>query len=145
MQRLKVLLRVIGVVQLVLGLAFLFAPAYFLEWMGLSSPPADINYVLGMLSARFLAYGLGMFFIARAPEQNLFWVNNMILIQVIDLAVGLLYTLNGTVSLAASAFPMFNATLFIMLLFLWRPKMTGIRKLHTPSPNFRPKTLDKEI
>ena len=125
MQKLKVLLGLIGVVQLVLGLALLFAPAYFLQWMGLSVPPTDVNYMLGMLSARFLAYGVGMFLIARAPQQNIFWLNNMIVIQGIDLAVGLYYTLTGTLSLAVSAFPMFNATLFIILLLLWRPKTTG--------------------
>ncbi len=121
MRKLKILLGVIGVVQVVLGLAFLLTPAYFLEWMGLSVPPADVNYMLGMLSARFLAYGLGMFFIARAPAENIFWINNMLLIQIIDLAVGLVYSLNGTVSFAVSAFPMFNASLFIILLLLWRP------------------------
>ena len=124
MQKLKFLLRLIGIVQLVLGLAFLFTPAYFLEWMNLSVPPSDVNYMLGMLSARFLGYGLGMFYIASAPEKNMFWINNMILIQVIDLAIGIFYSLTGTVSLTASAFPMFNASLFIILLFLWRPKMS---------------------
>jgi len=121
-KKLKVLLRVIGVVQIVLGLGLLFAPVYFLEWMGLSVPAADINYMLGMLSARFLAYGIGMFYVAGAPKENTFWINNMILIQIIDLAVGLFYTLNGTLSIAVSAFPMFNATVFIILLYLWRPK-----------------------
>jgi hypothetical protein len=77
-----------------------------------------------MLAARFLAYGIGMFFIARAPEKNLFWINNMILIQGIDMAAGIFYTATGVVALAHSGFPMFNATLFIILLALWRPKNT---------------------
>ena len=119
-------MRVIGIVQIVLGLGLLFVPAFFLEWMGLSVPPTDINYMLGMLAARFLAYGLGMFYVARAPEENIFWINNMILIQIIDLAAGVFYTLNSTLSLAVSAFPMFNATMFIILLFLWRPKKDGV-------------------
>lgn len=122
MQKLRIVLWVIGVVQLVLGLALLFFPAYFLGWMGLSVPPTDVNYMLGMLSARFLVYGVGMFFVAGAPAANIFWINNMILIQVIDLAAGLFYTLNGTIGLAVSAFPMFNAALFIVLLWVWRPK-----------------------
>ncbi|MCB0035352.1 MAG: hypothetical protein KDE51_15075 [Anaerolineales bacterium] len=125
MQKFKILLRVIGIVQLVLGVAFLLAPAYLLMWMGLSATPADGNYMLGMLSARFIAYGIGMFYIAQAPEKNLFWINNMILIQVVDLAVGLFYTVNSTISLSVSAFPLFNATLFIILLFLWRPRETA--------------------
>jgi hypothetical protein len=128
MQKLKVLLRVIGVVQLVLGMAFLFAPALFLETMGYSTPSPDLNYMFGMLAARFVAYGVAMVVIARMPERNIFWINNMLLIQIIDLAVGLFYTFTGTVSLAISAFPMFNASLFIILLFLWRPKMVVDRE-----------------
>jgi hypothetical protein len=120
--KLKVLLRVIGVVQLVLGALYLFIPTRFLAMQGLSTPGADIAYPLGMLAARFLAYGIGMLFIAREPEKQLFWINNMILIQALDLAAGIFYTATGVVSLTHSGFPLFNATLFIVLLTLWRPK-----------------------
>lgn len=121
--KLKVLLRVIGVVQLILGAFYLFLPLQFLSMQGLSTPGADNAYPLGMLAARFLAYGIGMFFIARDPEKNSFWVNNMILIQAVDLAVGIFYTATGIVTLTHSGFPMFNAALFIVLLSLWRPKL----------------------
>ena len=122
MRKLKVLLIVIGVVQLVLGALYLFAPLQFLTLMGHSTPEADIAYPLGMLAARFLAYGVGMFYIARAPEKQLFWINNMIFIQAIDLAVGVFYTATGVVGLQLSGLPMFDAALFIVLLALWRPK-----------------------
>lgn len=121
MKKLTVLLRMIGVVQLLLGAGLLFAPSMFVAWMGLSATATDINYLFGMLAARFIAYGAGMFFIARAPEKNAFWIQNMLFIQLIDLAVGLFYTMNGTLVLAASAFPMFNATVFATLLFFWMP------------------------
>lgn len=124
--KLKVLLRVIGIVQLILGAFYLFLPLQFLSMQGLSTPGADNAYPLGMLAARFLAYGIGMFFVARAPEKNLFWINNMILIQAVDLAVGIFYTAVGTVALTHSGFPMFNATLFIVLLSLWRPKAIAV-------------------
>ena len=120
--KLKVLLRVIGVVQLILGVMYLLMPLRFLAMMGQSVPQADIAYPLGMLAARFLAYGVGMLFIAREPEKNLFWINNMILIQALDLAVGIFYTATGIVELSHSAFPIFNASLFIILLTVWRPK-----------------------
>ena len=122
MKKLKVLLRLIGIVQIVLGLFYLFAPLNFLSMQGLSMPEADIAYPLGMLAARFLAYGIGMFFIANAPEKNRFWINNMILIQALDLVAGIFYTATGVVALTHSGFPMFNASLFIILLSLWRPK-----------------------
>lgn len=122
MKKLSILLRVIGIVQLILGTALLFVPQLFTAWMGLSPAGTDNNYLFAMLSARFLAYGIGMFYIARDPANHPFWINNMILIQVTDLAAGLFYTLNGTLALSVSGFPMFNATLFIILLLLWRPK-----------------------
>ena len=122
MKKLNVLLRIIGLIQVVLGLLYLFAPLQFLALLGHSVPEADIAYPLGMLAARFLAYGFGMFFIASAPEKHSFWIHNMIVIQVVDLVVGLFYTAMGTVDLALSGFPMFNAALFIILLTLWRPK-----------------------
>lgn len=122
MKKLQGLLMVIGVVQLVLGVGFLVAPSALMGAMGLSVPPHDVNYMLGMLGARFVAYGIGMFWIARNPEENVFWIYNMLFIQVIDLAVGVVYTANGTLPLAVSAFPMFNATVFIILLWFWRPK-----------------------
>jgi hypothetical protein len=89
----------------------------------------DIKYPLGMLAARFLAYGAGMFIIARNPFEHRFWIKNMVFIQVIDLAVGIFYTLNGTVSLSLSGFPMFNALLIASLLWIWRPEQPDVSKV----------------
>lgn len=125
MKKLTILLRVVGVLQLVLGMAYLLAPGVFTEWMKLSPAPHDANYAYGMLASRFIAYGIGMFVIANDPIHNIFWIKNMILIQVIDLGVGIFYTARGVLSLSSSAFPMFNAILIAGLLFLWRPKQVG--------------------
>jgi len=122
MKKLKILLWVVGAVQLILGVAYLFFPAAFVAWMELSAVPADTHYAFGMLAARLIAYGFGMFFIARDPEKNVFWIKNMILIQLIDLSVGVFYTATGVIPLSSSAFPMFNATLISVLLFFWMPK-----------------------
>jgi hypothetical protein len=120
--KLKVFLRVVGLSQIALGIAYLFFPLEFLRWMGHTLPAPDMNYPLGMLAARFLAYGVGMFAIARSPARHVFWIDNMALIQLVDLAVGIAYTSSGSVSLRLSAFPMFNAALIASLLWLWRPK-----------------------
>jgi hypothetical protein len=120
--KLKVFLIVVGLVQLILGLAYLLVPLDFLRWMGHTVPAADLNYPLGMLAARFLAYGLGMFVIAQAPVPHRFWLRNMVLIQIVDLGVGLFYTATGTVPLTLSAFPMFNAALIALLLWWWQPR-----------------------
>lgn len=128
--KLKVLLVIVGLVQLILGFAYLFFPQTFLHWLGQSATAADINYPLGMLAARFLAYGLGMFVIARAPGRHAFWISNMVLIQVLDLAVGIAYTVAGIVPLSVSGFPMFNAIVIASLLWLWRPKLPVTQAVH---------------
>jgi hypothetical protein len=58
MRNLKILLYLIGVMQIVLGLLYLFAPAFLLESIGHTVPEDDIFYPLGMLAARFLGFGI---------------------------------------------------------------------------------------
>ncbi len=126
--KLKIFLMIVGVAQIILGIAYLVFPHELLHAMGHTVPMDDINYPLGMLAARFLAYGAGMFAIAKAPDQHRFWIVNMIFIQIIDLAVGIFYTLSGTVALSLSGFPMFNAMLIVTLLWVWRPQQPGAQE-----------------
>jgi hypothetical protein len=121
MKKLEYLLKLVGVIQIALGLAYLFIPGILLHAMGHSQPQADIYYPLGMLAARFIAYGIALLVIAKTPAQNILWLNFMILIQLIDLGVGIFYTAAGILPLSLSAFPMFNACWIILLLALWRP------------------------
>ncbi len=123
MRNLRILLRVVGVIQIVLGLFYLFAPAFFLEAIGHSIPQDDIFYPLGMLAARFLVFGFVFVYIARDPVQHRLWIIAMVFVQLIDLAVGVFYTATGVVALSDSLFAMFNATWIAALLYLWRPRL----------------------
>jgi hypothetical protein len=78
-----------------------------------------------MLAARFIAYGIALIYIAKEPLKYILWIKFMILIQLIDLGAGIFYTMNGVVNIADSAFPLFNATWIIVLLFLWMPKQSN--------------------
>ena len=127
MKKLRILLRVVGGIQIALGLFYLFAPAFFLEAIGHSIPEDDIFYPLGMLAARFLVIGVVFIFIARDPVQHALWITAMIAIQLVDLAVGVYYTATGVVSLSDSAFAMFNAIWIAGLLYLWRPKPESVK------------------
>lgn len=120
---LPALLRVVAVIQLALGVAYLVAPGPFLEAIGHTLPEDDIFYPLGMLAARFLAYGVAFWLIAREPAKHALWITMMIVIQLIDLGVGVFYTATDVVAFADAAFPMFNATWITVLLFLWRPRL----------------------
>jgi hypothetical protein len=122
MNKLTWLLRVVGAIQIVLGIFYLVAPDFFLHAIGHSVPAADIHYPLAMLAARFIAYGIALVYISRAPESHRLWIYFMVLIQSIDLAAGIFYTATGIVPLSLSAFPMFNAVWIIALLLVWRPR-----------------------
>jgi hypothetical protein len=117
----RIALRIVGSIQIVLGLAYLLVPDLFLAQMGHSQIATDLHYPLGMLSARFLAYGIGLWIISADPVKHLLWIRLMAFIQLIDLAVGVFYTATGVVPLSHSAFPMFNAIWIGLLFALWKP------------------------
>lgn len=116
MTYLRIVLWLIAISQLALGALTLFAPGYFFSAMGLTAPPADSFYLIGMLAARFLAFGMVLIVLARRPQVDALWLQATIGIQLIDLGVGLYYTTTGVLPLTVSAFPMFNAVLFSGLL-----------------------------
>lgn len=121
MHKLSWLLRLIALLQVLLGLGYLLAPNLLLSAMGHSTPAEDLLYPLGMLASRFIVYGLMLFIISRAPEENRLWIDGMIMIQLIDLGVGIYYTGQGVVPLSLSWLPMFNASWIILLSWFWRP------------------------
>lgn len=123
MRKLKYLMTVVGAIQLILGVLYLLAPHQMLAWMGHSAIANDIAYPLGMLAARFLGYGALLILAARNPERHRPLILGMVAIQLIDLGVGAFYTLNGTVTISLSAFPMFNAFWIALLLWWWRPSV----------------------
>jgi len=122
MTRQSTILWLIAISQFALGALVILIPQQFFLLIGLSAPPIDNNYMLGMLGARFLAYGAGMAMLARQPSPNIFWIRNMMFIQIVDFAVGGFYFATGTIGFSVVAFPMFNAALFATLLWLWFPK-----------------------
>ncbi len=122
MKKLSYLLYVIGIIQIILGIFYLFFPQFILMQTGHNHYPTDIYYPLAMLASRFIAYGLAFLYIAREPVKYNLWIKFMVLIQLIDLGAGLFYTLTGVVQIGDSAFPMFNALWISILLILWQPE-----------------------
>ena len=121
MTKLTRLLRIIAILQLMLGLGFLFTPNLLLQTMVHSSVPEDLQYPLGMLAARFIVYGLILFVVSRNPRENLPWIDGMIMIQLIELGAGIYYTPQGVVPFSLSWLPLFSATWIILLLWRWHP------------------------
>jgi len=126
MKKLSWLLRIVGALQLVLGLFYLLVPDWILTAMGHSKPAPDLNYPLAMLAARFVAYGIAFWTISNRPAQHRLWITNMIIIQSIDLMAGIYYTVADTVSLSLSGLPMVNAAWITGFLILWYPRTSEL-------------------
>ena len=108
----------IAVVQIVLGLAFLFAPQATAQSFGLPGAPGWTNWLFGMMAARFLGFGYGMVLAARDPAGSAHWIKAMVGIQAIDWLVTLYYLGLGAVSLAQVTTASFLPVVFVVLL-LW--------------------------
>lgn len=121
MKKLKIAMVAVGILQIVLGVNYLLMPHTMLAWMGHSSIAPDIAYPLGMLAARFLVYGGLLLAASRNPAANRMLILGMVWIQLIDFSVGAYFTAAGVVGLKLSAFPLFNAALIAVLLWIWRP------------------------
>ena len=116
MQYLRLIARLIGLSQIILGLLYFAWPLGFIAWQGLTPVAADTGYPLAMLAARFLVYGVGMFAVASDPARHAFWLFGMVAIQLIDLAAGAAYVATGVVAWQHALVPMVNATLFAAVL-----------------------------
>ena len=118
-------LRFIAVVQFVLGAGFLVAPKGMASLLGLAATPGWVNWMFGMMAARFLGFGYGMALAARNPLANLPWIKAMIAIQMIDWIVTLYYLTAGAVTLAQVTTASFLPVIFVVLLLILYPKPTA--------------------
>ena len=129
MKVLQYTLRFIGLVQIVLGLIFLFVPNQFASAIGLEIPPAWVLWMFGDMGARFLGFGIGMFVAANDPVNNRSWIVIMAFIQVIDWIYAIYHLTVGsiTISQAATApvFPIF----FVGIISFYLLRTTTIKEL----------------
>ncbi len=117
-------LRFIAVVQIVLGLAFLFIPGPTAVVLGLAKAPGWTEWLFGMMAARFLGFGYGMALAALEPARNLAWIKAMIGIQAVDWFVTLYYLWQGAVTLAQVTTASFLPIVFVLLMVWAYPRAT---------------------
>ncbi len=121
-QLLRISLVFIGIVQLVLGAVFAFAPAGFSSMLGLTEAPAWAYWMFGMFSARAWGFAYGMFLAAREPVRHPAWIRAMIGVQVVDWLGTMYYVLSGAVTLAQVSTASFLPLIFIGLLVIFYPR-----------------------
>ena len=116
---LNAILLFIAIIQFTLGLAFLATPEQAALRLGLSAvAPGWVNWLFGMMAARFLGFGYGMVMAVRHPEQARTWIKAMIAIQAIDWLVTLKYLYAGTVTLEQVSTASFLPVVFVVLLLI---------------------------
>ena len=123
-------LRLIAVIQCTLGIGYLLFPMQLLATMQQSLPPADMQWPLGMLAARFLAYGAGFWIISHQPAPHRLWIQLMAVIQLIDFGVELMLLLTGTLQLSHVGVAMFNAIWIGLFCWLARPAHSPTGRNH---------------
>lgn len=110
-------LRLIAVVQFALGLGFALAPESAAAALGLGPvAPAWAQWLLGMMAARCLGFGYGMWVVARAPLAHRAWLLAMVGVQLVDWLVTWKYVLLGGVTLAQVSTASFLPLLFVLVL-----------------------------
>jgi len=112
---LKPTLVVIGIMQLVLGVAFL-VPGLFASTVGLETAPGWVDWLFAMFGARALGFAYGMFLAARNPGRHVAWIRAMIGIQAIDWIATLAYLIAGAVTIAQVTTAAFLPVIFIAIL-----------------------------
>lgn len=118
-------LRFIAVVQFALGIGFLAAPEGMASVLGVSTAPGWVNWMFGMMAARFLGYGYGMFVAARQPTASLPWLRSMVAIQLIDWGVTVKYLVAGVVTQAQVTTASFLPLIFVALLVWAWPRQAS--------------------
>ncbi len=107
---------IIGIVQIVLGAAFL-VPNAFASLLGLPDAPAWATWMLVMFSARAFGFGFGMLLASRDPRRHRSWIVAMIGVQAVDWLGTMAYVLTGTLTLATVTTAAFLPLVFIGVLW----------------------------
>ena len=119
----RLLLRVIAVVQLVFGILFTFLPTAAGALLGLGSDaPGWAHWLFVMMGARFLGYAVGMVAASRDPAAHTAWIDTMIVIQVVDLVGTLAFLAAGEVPFARVASAIVLPVVFVVGMTLWHPR-----------------------
>lgn len=115
----------IGIVQLILGLVFIFAPGQFAALVGLKEAPPWAYWLFTMFGARALGFAYGMFLAMRDPQRYIVWIRAMIGIQAIDWISTIYFVATGGVTWLQVSTAAFLPLIFIVVLTLRYPRTTN--------------------
>lgn len=110
---LRTTLAVVAAFQVVLGIAFIAAPAQFASALGLAPAPAWTAWMFAMFSARAFGFAYGSILAFRDPVRHRSWITAMIGVQAIDWVATVAFIAAGTITVAQATTAAFMPVLFI--------------------------------
>jgi hypothetical protein len=119
---LRTTLVVIAAFQVVLGIAFIAAPAQFASSLGLEPAPAWTAWMFAMFSARAFGFAYGSILAFRDPLRHRSWITAMIGVQAIDWIATVAFIAAGTITVAQATTAAFMPVLFIVGLVWGYPR-----------------------
>lgn len=130
---LRVTLVVIAAFQILLGIAFLFAPSPFAASVGLAATPGWVPWMFAMFSARALGFAYGSVLAMRDPYRHRSWITAMIGVQGIDWLATMFFLAQGVVTL-----PQVSTAAFMPVVFIAGLVFTYPRRITTTAGNGAP-------
>lgn len=121
---LRITLVAVAVFQMVLALAFLFAPGPFAAAVGLAPAAGWAPWMFAMFSARALGFAYGCLVAFRNPIAGRSWITAMIGVQAIDWIATVWFIAAGTITVTQASTAAFMPLLFIAGLVAGYPRDT---------------------
>jgi hypothetical protein len=124
---LRVMLAILGLVQIASGAMYFVAPHTAVGMFGITSFPDGFGFVLATAGGRSIGYGIGLLAAARRPWSHRLWINVMLGIQIVDFV-------SVTAYLAQGGLSMHKVGPFALLPVLWIVILgwTSLRSRRTP-------------
>ena len=95
---LRLLLMLDAATLLIVGIAFIVAPARCLALFGFENAPANITFIVATFGVVYATMGIGTVLAAQSPVRNAAWVQVAIVRGIGECLVSAMYVLQGVVT-----------------------------------------------
>ncbi len=125
---LKVTMIVWGIIGILFGLAYIFAPQELGDMFGFEHGPASTLYLLGLLGVCLIGSSVFLIAAARDPLRHIYWVKFAILGCLLSLAIALYSLVQGFVTFSQVGMDIIMFAVFaaaFLAFYPWRAARGG--------------------
>jgi hypothetical protein len=118
---LRVTMIVWGILGILFGLAYIFAPGLLGAMTGYEQGPSYIFYMLAIIAVSFISISVFIIIASRAPLQHINWVKFAILYCVLGVVIGLYSLLRGYVDFSQAGLGIIIDAVFAVAFLAFYP------------------------